>query len=438
MGADTVSGPLVIDLGYDRGEPITYDRPGGRALPSWLVPSVVVAMMLFGLTASGPPPPPLLSALTRVELGSGDPYLVTGTGQLIVQSTGRLTSYDLATGAPQWQVSQQIPVYRLRSGDGLLLLRPWGAGSTEPGTTAVSLSTGAQHWHNTRSVISFEGTGLVFSVEGVRSQSSGTGRRVERTVEALDPVAGRARWRVEVPSTAVLLSVPGPPGETARMLMVRDDLTAQLYDGRTGALLAERKVPAANYDPDNPLVAGGVILLRHPGSSGIELSAFDPATLRPLWTGAIGSTGEVQPCGALACLSGLDGVRAIDPATGDLRWHRPGWRSIETIGERLIAYADGPGSPTALVDPETGRVLVDLTGWRPLGGTAVGGEVLVTREVGADPRTMVAVAAPRQSRPRVLAALPAGTGECQSAPERLICRSMYGELVVWAYRSETA
>jgi hypothetical protein len=438
MGVDTVRGPVVIDLGYDRGEPITYDRPGRRSLPSWLVPGVVVMLVLFGLTASGPPPPPLLSPLARIEIGSADPYLVTGTGQLVVQSAGVLVSYDLTTGARQWRVDQRIPVYRLRAGDGLLLLRPWGAGSTEPGTTAVSLTTGDQLWHNTRSVVGFEGTGLVFSVEGVRSQSSGTGRRVERTVEALDPVAGSTSWRVEVPSTAVLLAVPGPAGEAARMLMVRDDLTAQVYDGRTGALLAGRTVPAANYDPENPLVVGGVILLRHPGPSGIEVSAFDPATLRSLWTGPAGTAREVQPCGRLACLIGLDGVRAIDPATGEQRWHRPGWRSIETIGKRLIAYADGPDSPTALVDPATGRVLVDLTGWRPLGGAMAGGEVLVTRDIGADRRTMVAVAAPRLSRPRVLAELPAGTGECQSAPERLICRSMYGELVVWAYRAETA
>ncbi|MFC4068070.1 outer membrane protein assembly factor BamB family protein [Actinoplanes subglobosus] len=438
MGVDAVRGPVVIDLGYDRGEPMTYGQPGRRTLPSWLAPAVVAALVLFGLTASGPPPPPLLAALTRVEIGSADPYLVTGTGQLVVQSAGVLASYDLATGARQWRVDQKIPVYRLRAGDGLLLLRPWGAGSTEPGTTAVSLTTGDQLWHNTRSVVSFEGTGLVFSVEGVRSQSSGTGRRVERTVEALDPAAGATSWQVEVPSTAVLLAVPGPPGETARMLMVRDDLTARLYDGRTGALLAERKVPAANYDPENPLVVGGAVLLRHPGPSGIEVSAFDATTLRPLWTEPADSTREVQPCGRLACLIGLDGVRAIDPATGDQRWHRPGWRSIETIGKRLIAYADGPNSPTALVDPATGRVLVDLTGWRPLGGATAGGEVLVIRDIGADPRTMVAVAAPRLSRPRVLAELPAGTGECQSAPERLICRSMYGELVVWSYRAEAA
>ncbi|MEU4621454.1 PQQ-binding-like beta-propeller repeat protein [Actinoplanes sp. NPDC023801] len=438
MRADTVAGPVVIDLGTSRGEPLAYDRPGRNWAPPWFGPAVVVVLLLFSTLASAPPPPPLLAEMLRVEIGSGDPYLVTGTDQLVVQSAGRLSAYDLRTGERQWRVVQQIPTYRLRAGDGLLLLRPWGAGSIEPGTTAVSLRTGAERWHNQRSVVSFDGTGLMFSVEGVRSQSSGTGRRVERSVEALDPDAGLLRWRVEVPSTAVLLSVPGPAGAPARMLMVRDDLTALLYDGRTGAVLAERKVPAANYDTENPLLVGGAVLLRHPGPSGIEVSAYDPVTLRPLWTRPAGSAREIQPCGPLACLIGLDGVRAIDPATGDPRWQRPGWRSVEVIGGGLIAYADGPQAPTALTDPESGRVLVDLAGWQPLGGVTSGGEVLVTRDTGPDRRTMVAVASPRLSRPRLLGELPTGTGECQAAPARLICRSMYGELVVWSYRSETA
>jgi outer membrane protein assembly factor BamB len=436
MRADTVAGPVVIDLGTSRGEPDAYEHPGRRWTPSWFAPAMVALLLLFTSVASAPPPPPLLGELLRVEIGSGDPYLVTADGHLVVQSAGRLTSYDLATGEQEWRVIQHVPTYRLRAGDGLLLLRPWGAGSLEPGTTAVSMRTGAEQWHNPRSVVSFDGTGLMFSVDGVRSQSFGTGRRVERSVEALDPDGGASRWKVDVPSTAVLLSVPGPDHAPARMLMVRDDLTARVYDGRTGAVLAERTVPPANYDPENPLVVGGVVLLRHPGPSGIEVSAYDPATLRPLWTGPAGSTREVQACGPLACLIGLDGVRAIDPATGDRRWYRPGWRSVETIGGRLVAYADGPDAPTALTDPQTGRVLVDLTGWQPLSGVTVGGEVLITKDVGDGPRTMVAVASPRLSRPRLLAELPSGTGECQAAPARLICRSMYGELIVWSYRTE--
>jgi hypothetical protein len=54
--------------------------------------------------------------------------------------------------------------------------------------------------------------------------------------------------------------------------------------------------------------------------------------------------------------------------------------------------------------------------------------------VAAGARTMVAVAGPGDERPRPLAELPAGTGDCQAAPGRLVCRSMTGDLVVWAWR----
>jgi hypothetical protein len=49
-------------------------------------------------------------------------------------------------------------------------------------------------------------------------------------------------------------------------------------------------------------------------------------------------------------------------------------------------------------------------------------------------RTMVAVAEPGLAGPRPLADLPPGTGDCQAAPGRLVCRSSTsGELIVWAY-----
>jgi hypothetical protein len=47
---------------------------------------------------------------------------------------------------------------------------------------------------------------------------------------------------------------------------------------------------------------------------------------------------------------------------------------------------------------------------------------------------MVAVAAPGGGAPELLADLPAGTGDCQAVPDRLVCRESTGELVVWAYR----
>jgi hypothetical protein len=47
---------------------------------------------------------------------------------------------------------------------------------------------------------------------------------------------------------------------------------------------------------------------------------------------------------------------------------------------------------------------------------------------------MVAVAGPGDTRPRLVEQLPTGIGDCQAVTDRLVCRSAYGELSVWAYR----
>jgi hypothetical protein len=78
--------------------------------------------------------------------------------------------------------------------------------------------------------------------------------------------------------------------------------------------------------------------------------------------------------------------------------------------------------------------VVDLRGWRPVAGLAEPDQLLVTRVVDTGARMVVAVADVRYGLPRPIADLPPGTGDCQAAPGRLICRSMAGELTVWAYR----
>ncbi|WP_328461174.1 PQQ-binding-like beta-propeller repeat protein [Actinoplanes sp. NBC_00393] len=434
MGAESYGQTIVIDLGLERGEPESYHRPGRRTTSPWFGPAIVAVLALFGLTTSVPPAPPLLTEVLRVPIGPGDPYTIDAD-RLLVQSTGQLSSYRLADGERVWQIAQDQPVYRLRIGGGVLLLRPWNTGREERGTTAISLDTGAREWHNARNVVSFPGTGLLFAVEGVRS-NSGSGRRVQNTVEVLDPHVGLARWRVEVPNTAVLLSVPG---SLSRIMLVRDDQTADLYDVPTGAHLASQKFPVADYDPENPVVAGGAVLLRHPGRGSIRVSAYDPATLQLLWSVRTPNVQRVKPCGKLACLIGPDGIRAVDPVTGAERWRQAGWHGVEQYGTRVVAFSSSNTSdPVAVIDPATGRILADLTGWTPVPGRTAGGELLVTREIGPGPRTMVAVVAPDLDRPRLLAELPPGTGDCQTAPDRLVCRSMYGELLVWTYRTRGA
>ncbi|BBH64187.1 hypothetical protein ACTI_08720 [Actinoplanes sp. OR16] len=425
--------PVVIDLGLQRGEPETYERPGRPTTPPWFAPAILAVLVLLLAGASAPLRQPApLTALLRVPIGPGDPYTITEGGRLLAQTGGTLSSYHLQSGELRWAVEQQMQVARLRTGNGMLLLRPFGRFAV--GTTAISLSTGGRQWRNEHNVLSFAGSSLLFAVDDVRT-SSGPGRRVENTVQVIDPEIGNVRWQVDLKSTAVLLGVPGPADEQPRALLVRDDRIADLYDVETGGHIAARALPAADYDPDNPVVAGGVLMLRHPGPSGTAVSAYDLAGLRPLWTEPALGTKQIVPCGLLACLTGQFGVRAIDPATGDQRWQRGDLRTVEQEGTSLIGYAGS--DPVILADPETGETLVDLSGWDLVPAGPGDGELLVTRDTTDGTRTMVAIAAPGTRKPRLLAELPAGTGSCQSAPERLVCRSAFGELVVWAYRPAT-
>jgi outer membrane protein assembly factor BamB len=429
-----MSDTVVIDLGLERGEPPTYDSPGRPTTPIWFPAAILAVLVLMMTAGSVAPAKSPLSEVFRLQVGPADTYAMTADGQLLAQTFGLLTSYNLSDGRLRWQAGQSTPAYRLRLSDDLVLMRPWTTGATEPGTTAVSTFTGGAMWERPGNVVNITGSSMLLSVTSVRSLS-GSGRRVQGPIDAVDPTTGRTLWTVRMPTTSVLLGVPGLGDDESRMLLVNDDRTMALYDLATGQKLVSREVPAADYNPANPVVTGGRILLRHPGNFGAEISAYDPATLKEQWTEPAGNSYDIQPCGVNACLSGADGVRAIDPFTGSTLWQRSGWRKITQYGDLFVAYSDPDGSePIGAIDPQTGALLAALDGWQPVSGAGEDGGLLLTRVTDAGSRTMVAVAHPGDTQPRLLDALPRGTGECQAAPARLVCRTMYGELVVWAYR----
>jgi PQQ-like domain len=434
MATETLGGPVIIDLGLDRGEPETYASPTRSTVPAWFGPLIVAVLVLLSTVASAAPPPPPLSPLLNLEVGPSDSYAVTDAGQLLAQTFGTLSSYDLRTGELRWQADTVTPTYRLRTGSGVVLLRPWATGPGPPTTTAISETTGVERWRHAGSVVTIPGSPALIAVSGVRSLS-GAGRRVDGPVESIDPETGATLWRVEVPSSAVLIGVPGPAGQPPRMALVHDDGMLTLHDLATGRVVDTTTLPHADFGPGNPSVSGGLLVLRHPGRWGLQMSAYDPETLRRAWVRPAQGAVEAQPCGPLTCLAGANGIRAVDHA-GTQRWYEPGWRSVEPRGELLLAYGSplGISDLVGIVDPATGRIVVDLRGWRPLTGLAAGDRLLVTRLVDAGARTVVAVTGPADPHPRTLADLPPGTGDCQAAPGRLICRSTAGELTVWAYR----
>ena len=433
MAAESFGGnTIIIDLGLDRGEPETYESPTRPTTPGWFVATVLALVVLVFSGASAAPPPPALSEMLSLRVGPADSYTLTDDHELLAQTEGMVAAYDLNTGQLRWQADSERPTYRLRTAAGLLMMRPWTYGPGQPDTTALSLADGTTRWEHEGTITTLTGSSTLLAVSAVRS--GGTNRRVQRPIEALDPLSGAALWRIDVPRTAVMLGVPGPGDAGGRLMLVHDNRTMTVHDLSTGDQLAVADLPPANYGPENPVVSGGLVLLRHLGRYGVVITAYDPVSMQQVWERDAGRAYEMHDCGPVACLIAPDGIHAVDPATGVERWFQAGWRSVETRGSMTIAYGSVSGAPdpAGVIDPATGRVLVPLAGWRLVGGTS-GDHLLVTRDVEAGARTMVAVAEPGAPGPRPLADLPPGTGDCQSAPGRLVCRSTSGELVVWAY-----
>jgi hypothetical protein len=437
--------PVIIDLGSDRGEPddrAGLGRPSGRS--GW-APLLVALFVLIASTASAAPPDPLLTRLLSVQVGGADSYALTDEGLLLLQSRSSRTlrAYELGTGRLRWQASVDTPTYGVRTSGGSVLLRPRSFGPDDPGTVALALATGSPRWRRGGSINTVDGSPVLLAVNRVRSVA-GMGGRISGRVDGVDPVTGRTRWTIPVPSTAVLLGVPAVAGAPPRIVLVHDSGTARVHDLTSGRPLADVELPPADYAPDNPAFFDGVLILRHPTPSGSVVSAYDPATLRPRWSRPAGSTYRLQPCGRLACLIGRSGVRAIAPADGSERWDRPGWRSVEQNGGVSLAYASQADDIdlVGVIDPGSGEVTVPLPRWRPVpvSGTGIANDggnlrrVLVARASTEPGLTTVAVADPGTDRFRVLGELPVGVADCRTLVSRLVCRSAGGELIVWAYR----
>ncbi|MEE6261754.1 outer membrane protein assembly factor BamB family protein [Plantactinospora sonchi] len=391
----------VIELGDDRGLPDddSPPSPGSRRTAArWRAGLLLVLLLLLCVTAASPPRGALLPGGT-VDVPAGSTFFVAG--DLLLVSVGgngpdggspNLTAYELPTGARRWTVPADPAGRHFADlvGD-VLLIAEVGAVGRGPVTTARSVRTGELRWRRPGRVLRMPDSTIGLGVWEVRSLS-GAGRRVEGAVEAVDLVTGRVRWRLPLSSTAVVQPVSGDP---PRVLVVHDNVTAELYDLDTGRLVGVGRLPPADYAQNNPRVIGERLVLRHPHRGGFAVTGYDLPGFTTRWSRPGGrATEAIRDCGGLACLDGESQVIALDPETGAERWTR-----ARPIGWHSIVW-----SPDVMIRPDAyeGRTLLAVAD----------GEAL-----------------------RIIGTLPTDVVDCRAGATALACRTAPNQLGLWRLRT---
>jgi outer membrane protein assembly factor BamB len=439
---------VLIELGEDRSvTEARASRPGIRR--SVTVCLAVSALAL--LAGAQVPPPPALAVVATVPAHDATAMLLTPRLLYLAEDTGadsRISAYALPRGDTRWRTAVTGPVRAVRwvaDAGALLTTDADGLGSGR--VTALDSGTGRLLW-------SLPDAAVLDVAPGGRALlqlQTGPG---PATIDWLDVATGRPIWSRQVPADADVAASHDPvrPG-TGGLLITDLDGAAQLLAEDTGAVLASGQLgslvgnvvvtpgPAGGTPDPAPQrvptqVLGGQILVQHRRTAGPgSLTAFDADTLTEQWviTGDLLSTPFL--CGALLCLGATEGIRAVDPTTGAVRWSTAGWQYASPLGDdRLLGYplsdaAQGMG----VLDAATGATLGVLDpGWSQVLPDGVRPALLARRDSAQPDRYWFAVLTIDPLAVRPLGYLDGlDNASCQVASDLLVCRTLAGELRAW-------
>jgi PQQ-like domain len=438
---------VLIDLG-ENWTPV--ERPPGRPgrprpRPALAVLVAIVALLLLG-GAAAPRPPFLLLATIPVTPGAGTEI---GDGAVFVGPTTGLrtvTRYPLSDG-PAWTVAvDNLPeslIYLPAAG--VLVVLSYND-TNETRFTVLDAGTGARLWAGTASLLSDPRFGrYVMRLSGTPSGGA--------ELHSTDLRTGRDRWSRPVPAGVQLMSTrpsmnPGgrpvdDPAAVPDVLVAAPDGTVTLLAATTGQALATAQVgdltqPGADFNPDRlgvlDVVGDQLVVVRPESVDRVSLAAYGLPGLTRRWTRDDRQGGFPLDCGPVVCLVLPDGLAGIDRNTGATRWQTPDWRSAGYLaGTRMIGYRENSPSASALLDTDTGRVVLDFAGWTMVGGS----DLLLTAPVAGDYRSAwFARLDWRRATIQPLGRLDGiGTAGCQAWDDLLLCRTLDAKLKVWRYRT---
>jgi outer membrane protein assembly factor BamB len=361
------------------------------------------------------------------------------------QSGGRrsISRYALDGGALIWEVSQIAPAAGLLylAGAGALMVWVIDYPGGEGQFAVLDADTGRQLWQSAGGVMI---SGLPDSRYLLMRTDDPDGSSLMRYVDMRD---GRTIWSRTVPAmTQVLATDRQTRPEAAGFLVAYADGTVLLLARQTGEVLATGQLdrlvpigPGGALEPENSalinLVKGRLLVVNGIGGPVTRVGAYDLPGMTLRWSIAGQLPVFPDSCGPNVCLSGnASAAVAVDPATGSIVWHAPGWESVQDLGGgRLLGYRAGGAQNAGILDAGTGRPVGSLGDWAPLAGTD---SLLVSApDVGDYRYTWFGVLEPEHG-----VVLPLGrlnglsTGGCQPHEDLLVCRTIDTRLKVWRYQ----
>ncbi|MFG3300787.1 PQQ-binding-like beta-propeller repeat protein [Micromonospora chersina] len=423
----------VIDLGELRDDaPPDPRRRRPRAAGRPFRSIVVLLVALVTLAAASPPARPagrtLAGGPAAAAFVSGDRVYVVEPADPQGGARLRLVAYRAGSGPPRTLWRTPLPgagaAMAVWEQDGTVLLVGRTDSDTVYETVALDARTGRVSW--VQPGVGFPaGEALLMQVPEV------TGRQPIRRVAVSD---GRTLWSAPGTPDDVELSF-GPSGVDRLVYLPAAGETA-VYDAVTGARLVARDLrPGDLPTRQRTVLAAGMLLVI--GDAGSAVTAYDLDSLQQRWTAALPLVGYAERCGSLLCASKqTGGMWALDPATGAVRWTDDRWAAILSAarGRLLVTtgvVADtGNGTPLAVVEEATGRLVADLGVWEVLQQDEYDGRLFGVRRI-RNSRQLLVELDPAAGRPEVRDVLVGAVGDCRVGAKLVVCRHTNGGFGLW-------
>jgi outer membrane protein assembly factor BamB len=422
----------TIELGEIGRSPSYEPRPGtDRRLVRRIGLIVAVALLLFGVAASGLPEQPGLRPLWSVPMAEPDGMMLNGETAYLTRTTDgrtRLTAYDLATGGQRWEVwlDGTTGETQLYEPAGLILTSADRQATSTDGmfvefhrtTVALDARTGRRAW-------TAPGQAMTVTSDSALMADFDDRGLIERY--RLIRLADRSTvWTREAPVYVYGFSTAA--GRPDRLVTATWDGTVEVIRLADGYRTARERISWVEPKPeenqfDDVTVSGDYLVVNRNRQDRADISVYRLDTLAEVWREA-DTKGYAFACGPSLCTNDGDNLAAYDLRTGRQQWLwsgvSNGWAATD---DRLVADEGGPGS-LFLIDAASGEPIGDRVRGTTVWAMEPDGAIYLMNPT-ADPpgRTSITKWDLATGRSRLLGSVAALTGyRCEIEHRFLACQ----------------